>query len=83
MTSNKRIQGYSQKQGPPPRGFGGLNEHYIRQNFKDSSPQAIDEHAQEARKAGKLIDAQGGRHPFDPANIPAKADPPDSPSTAS
>ena len=68
MTSNKRIQGYSQKQGPPPRGFGGLNEHYIRQNLKGASPQVIDELAQEARKAGILIDAQGGRHPDTWAN---------------
>ena len=61
MTSNKRIQGYSQKQGPPPRGFGGLNEHYIRQNLKGASPQVIDELAQEARKAGVLINQQGQR----------------------
>lgn len=60
-TSNKRIQGYSQKQGPPPRGFGGLNEYYMKQQFKDASPQAIDAAAQEARKAGVLVNQQGQR----------------------
>jgi len=44
----------------PSRGFGGLNEHYIRQNY-DGTPKAIDAAAQEARKAGVLIDRNGQR----------------------
>lgn len=54
-----RIRGWSPR-STPARGFGGLNEHYIRQNFA-GSPQAIDAAAQEARKAGVLINSQGQR----------------------
>lgn len=60
-TGRRIIKGYSQKQGPPPRGFGGLNEYYMKQQFKDASPQAIDAAAQEARKAGVLVNQQGQR----------------------
>jgi len=44
----------------PARGFGGLNEHYIRNSY-DGTPKAIDAAAQEARKAGALIDRNGQR----------------------
>lgn len=51
--------GYSPKR-TPARSFGGLNEHYIRQNY-DGSREAIDEAAQEARKSGVLISKDGQR----------------------
>ena len=51
--------GYSPKR-TPSRSFGGLNEHYLRQNY-DGSREAIDEAAQEARKSGVLISKDGQR----------------------
>lgn len=51
--------GYSPKR-TPSRSFGGLNEHYIRQN-SDAPAKDVANAAQEARKAGVLINKDGQR----------------------
>ncbi len=55
----RKTMGFSPDRAPA-RGFGGLSEHYIRQNY-DGTPKAIDAAAQEARKAGAMIDRNGQR----------------------
>lgn len=54
-----KIVGYSPDR-TPSRGFGGLNEHYARQNY-GGTRQAIDNFANDARKAGELVGKDGGR----------------------
>lgn len=54
-----KIVGYSPDR-QPSRGFGGLNEHYARQNY-DGPHKAIQDFANEARKSGALIDRNGQR----------------------
>lgn len=55
----RKIIGYSPDR-TPSRGFGGLNEHYARQNY-GGTRQAIDNFANDARKAGELVGKDGGR----------------------
>lgn len=54
-----RTIGYSPSR-TPSRGFSGLNEHYARQNY-GGTRQAIDNFANDARKAGELVGKDGGR----------------------
>lgn len=56
-----RTIGYSPDR-QPSRGFGGLNEHYLRQN-NDGSPKALDRAAQALRKSGLLITKDNQRVP--------------------
>lgn len=54
-----KIVGYSPDR-TPSRGFNGLNEFNTRQNY-GGTRQAIDNFANDARKAGELVGKDGGR----------------------